>query len=87
MFWVVVVLGGFGRQPFTRLRLRLWFASQALFAAALRLLLSRLRGVEVATGSEVLWCIDWPSCGGTPSMCRATGAQPAICLGQCMGMK
>ena len=49
MFWVVVVLGGFGRQPFTRLRLGLWFASQALFAAALRLLLSRLRGVEVAT--------------------------------------
>ena len=37
----------------------LWFASQALFAVALRLLLSRLRGVEVATGSAVLRCIDW----------------------------
>ena len=33
--------------------------AQALFAAALRLLLSRLRGVEVATGSEVLRCVDW----------------------------
>ena len=30
-----------------------------LFAAALRLVLGRLRTVEEATGKEVLKCIDW----------------------------
>ena len=36
-----------------------------LFAAALRLLLGRLRTVEEATGLEVLKCIDWIKLKGT----------------------
>ena len=31
----------------------------ALFAAALRLLLGRLRAVEDATGRQMLRCVDW----------------------------
>ena len=46
-----------------------------VFAAALRLLLSRLRTVEEQTGAELLWCIDWVSLHGDTHHIRGLWTQ------------